>query len=475
MGNKFFTSNDSNKNIIKILARGDNSYGNITHLLRPLNFIKIFAENYQCFAIDKDNTLYSWGLNDYYQLGNEKNENYLFAKRTFDNDNKDPYNFINTFSILSSEPSIYKKSLSLGYIKNLAPIQFPIPPISIFKISCGDGYTIFLDKEGSLYSVGRNDKGQLGFELKFEDSAVVSGIKCKSSLTKISYFEEKKIIIKDIVCGSDFSFAKDDKNEFYSWGNNKNNQLGRDNTITYSFIPEKAEYINKIQTDNNTIIQKLCCGWTHACCYTEKGDCYYWGNPFLDYDKKFKTIKYPLKINIESKIVDISSGFNHIAMIVMNNDRKNLFTLGGNDFGQLGNNKEEVFSIDPQRVIFPEKNSENNEIEEVVCGAFHTICRLKNDLIYGFGQNDNKQVGDYSAEFITWPVKWNYELQEEENEADLLKNKYKEVDDKEIEEKKDKHVLKQILCGNGYTIMIYNKTESNKENNNDCLELEINN
>ena len=34
---------------------------------------------------------------------------------------------------------------------------------------------------------------------------------------------------------------------FYSWGNNKNSQLGRDNKIIYQFEPMPAEYINNLQ------------------------------------------------------------------------------------------------------------------------------------------------------------------------------------------------------------------------------------
>lgn len=42
----------------------DDSYGNVTNSNSSDNFIQIWAENFQCFAIDADGNLYSWGLND---------------------------------------------------------------------------------------------------------------------------------------------------------------------------------------------------------------------------------------------------------------------------------------------------------------------------------------------------------------------------------------------------------------------------
>jgi hypothetical protein len=41
----------------------DNSYGNVENCRRH-RFTKIFVENFQCFGIDENDLIYSWGLND---------------------------------------------------------------------------------------------------------------------------------------------------------------------------------------------------------------------------------------------------------------------------------------------------------------------------------------------------------------------------------------------------------------------------
>ena len=186
MGNELINPNLKNKKVLTILAKGDNSYGNITHLTRPLNFIKIFCEHFQCFGIDNKGILYSWGLNNTFQLANGKNDNYTFSKKFKPNDK---YDFINNFSIISYEPSNYTKLFKNKLIFNNEKYSFPLLPKQIKKISCGDGFTLFLDNEGQIYSVGKNNKGQLGYELLNENSNIIEGIKCNSKLTKIEYFE----------------------------------------------------------------------------------------------------------------------------------------------------------------------------------------------------------------------------------------------------------------------------------------------
>ena len=80
MGGELTNPNKLDKEVLSIFAVGDNSYGNISFLnKKELNIKRLFLDNfYQCFAIDNNNNLFSWGLNDYYQLANGKNSKYLF-------------------------------------------------------------------------------------------------------------------------------------------------------------------------------------------------------------------------------------------------------------------------------------------------------------------------------------------------------------------------------------------------------------
>ena len=459
MGNELINPNLKNKKVLTILAKGDNSYGNITHLTRPLNFIKIFCENFQCFGIDNKGILYSWGLNNTFQLANGKNDNYTFSKKYKQNDK---YDFINNFSIISYEPSNYTKLLKNKLIFNNEKTNFPLLPKQIKKISCGDGFTLFLDNEGNIFSVGKNNKGQLGYELSNENSNIIEGNKCNSKLTKIEYFDNEKIFINDIFCGSDFCFAKDTKGIFYSWGNNSNNQLGRESNIIINFIPKKSNLINEI--NENDKIEKICLGWSSGIILTNSGNCYIWGNPFYDYDKNFPNLIKPEKIeydNLKYKIIDIGCGFHHFCLIVENIDKikYSLMTFGLNDFGQLGYETDNNYTTEVKFVDFGNKEKDIN-VKTVSCGAFHTIVLLENNKIYGFGQNDNKQIGNYECEYSYKPLIWNFNLEKDEN----INNK----------------ALYNIICCNGFTVLIYkdkkeyeDEIQKEIENKKKYVEIEI--
>lgn len=336
-------------------------------------------------------------------------------------------------SILSSEKSLYQQVTSLW------KSTFPFLGSSIKTISCGDGYSFFLTKEGVLYSCGRNDKGQLGLNLSVDNTDVISNIHCCKKVTLLEEFVNQNVKIDNVVCGSDFTYACDDNHIFYSWGSNTHSQLARHTSLTYDFKPAKAEYIN----NNNKfgIIQSIHAGWMHGCLLSEQGTIFIWGNPFYDYDKTYQNITEPKLIECPYPVIDLSCGFHHFCLIANVNHTDSLMTFGVNDFGQLGYETEDVYSVKPDIVKFPEKEIFPFDVSEVVCGAFHTICRIK-DVIYGFGQNDNKQVGNYSAEYVTYPIKWNYELALDDRD-DLIVNK--------------------IICANALTILTYKTKEGQSE------------
>ncbi len=176
--------------------------------------------------------------------------------------------------------------------------------------------------------------------------------------TKIEFFSEKNLNIKNIVCGSNFTFVLDANDFAYSFGDNSNGQLAR-NTQGNSVnpFPDIAEYLQDLG-----LINKICCGWSHGIMSNYAGEVFVWGNYFNDYKKicdlddiiKPKKVEIPIddcikevyddndqkkfqKISIEaqnSRVIDICTGFNHLAIIVLRSDNKSkeLYTWGANEF-----------------------------------------------------------------------------------------------------------------------------------------------
>ena len=460
MGGELTNPNKTDEKVLSIFSVGDNSYGNITFLnKKELNIKQLFLDNYyQCFAIDINNNLYSWGLNNYYQLANGRNSSYLFNTEESSSKKTNTSNFIIISSTANNTITKALKNIT-NYFTAISPI--PIQISKIKTISCGDGFSLFLTLDSLVYSVGRNDKGQLGYELNNNSASFVDGVKCNNKVTCIDFFVKNKINIEYISCGADFCFAWEDidqdidinnNNEnswIYSWGNNELNQLGiNESKYKYYFSPTKADLISKIINKQKTKIIKLICGWSHVCFLSEKNDIYLLGNPFKEYNKKYKNIKFPKNINNINKkrIIQISSGFNHIAVLAkssLNNTSKvELYTFGANEFGQLGYPTDEVYIDAFNEVEIPKNDiNKNMSLMQVVCGAYHTLVQMGTNLIYGFGQNNCKQIGNYKEEFLITPKKWNY-----------------------IIDTQDEKILFDIKCSNGISCLLYKNKSQMKEN-----------
>ena len=120
---------------------------------------------------------------------------------------------------------------------------------NIIKIETGRDHTLFLEKNGVLWSYGFNNKGQLGINDK--------NIKICNKLNKINYFIENDIKIMDISCGSDHNLAIDENGKIYSWGSNDFGQCG-DGTFNDIFKPKLIKYL-----DQHEIIE-IKCGLYHS-------------------------------------------------------------------------------------------------------------------------------------------------------------------------------------------------------------------
>ena len=83
----------------------------------------------------------------------------------------------------------------------------------ITRVACGRNFTVALDSEGSVYTWGSNDYGQLG---------VGQTEKYRALPTKLRGLKE----ITEIACGDFHVLAVNKDGEVYSWGNGSDGQLG---------------------------------------------------------------------------------------------------------------------------------------------------------------------------------------------------------------------------------------------------------
>ena len=198
--------------------------------LKGKNIVDVHNSSSTIIAKDSSGKLYTWGWNNFGQLGNETTEN-------------------------SSMP------ICISDIENS-----PLNGNEVVEIYDYYGYIMVKDDNGKLYSWGWNNYGQLGNGTTANSSMPV----CISNIEN-SPLKEKKIV--NIYTGDDTIIAKDSDGKLYSWGSNDAGQLG-DGTRNNSNIPICISDIENSELKNKKIKNVEYGGNTYYCYITVSGELY---------------------------------------------------------------------------------------------------------------------------------------------------------------------------------------------------------
>lgn len=248
------------------------------------------------------------------------------------------------------------------------------PPVSlsslcnIKSIACGRNHTICTNFDGLVYSFGSNKDGQLGVSNKIQKTHIPQLV----DLPPINY----------VSCGEYFTICVTYDGLLYSFGRNDNGQLGlgHANVInSISIIPELND------------IELIDCGMSFVICKTTAGNVYSWGNnksgqhgSGISCDDIIKTSLPTKMIYYPENIVSIKCGDNFAACLTVHGE---LFTHGSNGCGQLGYTSiNKVFECKPKKVdIVP--------IQRMECGSEHVLCIDLLNKLWVFGGNFSGQLG----------------------------------------------------------------------------------
>ncbi|XP_026673021.1 RCC1 and BTB domain-containing protein 1 [Ceratina calcarata] len=214
--------------------------------------------------------VYSWGHNNYSELGNC------------------------TAVVEDSVPKQIKMDLSNKFVVDIA---------------CGSYHSLALTREGEVYAWGGNNFGQVNSNVGVN---LNTPKKVNSALT---------LKIVSISCGQAMNMVITNDGEVYGWGQNNFGQLGIGNYVNQGSPCKVTSLIG-------VTIEKIACGCTHVLALSNKGNLYVWGannSGQLGLDTGSKSDAWrPVQLVVEevNRVADIATmHFSHISVALVEGNR----------------------------------------------------------------------------------------------------------------------------------------------------------
>eukprot|EP01124_Arcella_intermedia_P035114 TRINITY_DN8862_c0_g2_i1.p1 TRINITY_DN8862_c0_g2~~TRINITY_DN8862_c0_g2_i1.p1 ORF type:complete len:245 (-),score=69.91 TRINITY_DN8862_c0_g2_i1:100-774(-) len=153
--------------------------------------------------------------------------------------------------------------------------------------------------------------------------------------------------IIDFSCGGYHVVALSKEGDLYCWGHNGQGQLGSGD-VNQIYVPKPT----KVGFCFPAKIVKISCGRNHSMVILSDGSLFCWGDNSYGQlgvgNVEVGCLNVPTQVKeIESQIIQVKCGSTHSMAITSRNE---LFSWGGNRYGQLGNGKSKNSQPNPQKI-----------------------------------------------------------------------------------------------------------------------------
>ena len=360
---------------------GQLGVGDTTNRLTPTqesshsnNWVSIAVGGGCTVALKSDGTLWAWGYNRYGQLGDgTTTDKHSPVKIGTDTDWVSIAAGGGYTVALKSDGTLWAWGDN-GYgelgdgtiIDKHTPTQIGSDTdwVSIAAPSTGNGHTVALKSNGTLWAWGWNYYGQLG-----------------DGTTTDSHVPEQVTSVSNkwvsIAAGWDHTIALKSDGTLWAWGWNGDGQLG-DGTIIDKHTP------TQIGSDDKWV--SISAGSTHTIALKSDGTLWAWGwnNHGELGDGTIIDKHTPTQIGSDDKWVSIAAGYSY--NIALKSDGT-LWAWGWNDDGQLGDGT----IIDKHT---PTQIGSDDKWVSIAAGFTHTIALKSDGTLWAWGYNGYGELGD---------------------------------------------------------------------------------
>ena len=321
------------------------------------NIVAVAAGDLYSMVLKDDGTVWTWGSNTYGQLGDGTTQDKDTPVQVIGEDGEEHLTDIVAIAAEGHSVALREDGTVWTWGSNDSgqlgdgttedrdtPVQVVAPNgdgvlENIVAIAAGRFHTMALEQDGTVWTWGRNG-GVLG------DGTEIN----RHTPVKVKIFESQEALEEIVfVAGSDHTLAVKDEGTVFSWGNNLHGQLGDGTT-----------------EDKNAAVQ----------------------------------VKGPEGEEDLTEISLVEMGREHSIAL---KDEGTVWTWGNNQRGQLGNGTNSPSSF-PVQVKAPDGEDDLEEVLVVAAGTNHSIAVKADGSIWTWGRNWDGQLGNGSIDDTTLPV-----------------------------------------------------------------------
>lgn len=331
----------------------------------------ISAGEYHSLAVKNDGTLWAWGRNVLYQLGDgtDVNRNIPTQIGTANNWVKVHAGYSSSYGIktdgtLWSWGGNGSGKLGTGNLNWVIATPTQIgTDTNWLSVSDGWDHTIALKTDGTLWAWGKNEYGQLG------DNTTVDKLTPIQIGTATNW--------QSIATGINHSLAIKTDGTLWFWGS-RFNLYG---TSSQNNIP------TQIGTDTNWL--KLAGGQHHCAAIKTDGTLWTWGEnssgQLGDGTTTYRTA--PIQVGTANDWLDVSVG---VRYTIATKNNFSFWSWGYNYSGQLGHGT----SGNTSDVYIPTQVGNSLDSNKISAGGYHALVKNNDGFIRGTGSNVVGQIGD---------------------------------------------------------------------------------
>jgi len=327
---------ETNETDIGVLEISDGTDSvQITLTVNSLYWKQISAGEYHTAALKSDGTIWSWGENDDGQLG--------------DGTTNDKYR----------------------------PTQENSTDTHWIAVAAGASHTVALKSDGTIWSWGDNNSGQLGDNSTDEKYIPTQENSADTHWSTIS-------------AGGDHTIALKSDGTLWAWGNNSSGLLGNDST--------NSKHVPTQESSADTHWSAISTGYYHTVALKSDGTLWAWGrNRYGQLGNDSDTDKH---VPTQEESADnhwsaISVGYYHT--VALKSDGT-LWAWGRNSSGQLGDNSSD------DKLVPTQENSADTHWSAISAGYYHTVAQKSDHTLWAWGENASGQLGNDTTDDMFVPT-----------------------------------------------------------------------